>query len=325
MTHSIPRRRLIAMTALALVGGAQAQAPAWPAKTVKIVVPYAAGGPADVTARDIAQKLSALTGQSFVVDNQGGSLGIPSLLTVTRAEPDGHTLWMPALGNAVLQPLLSQQGGAEHIARLRPVGMVTTSAHVLVVSSRLSVRNVQELVDYARANPGQLSFASAGVGGTAHLAAEWFKSLSRTDVVHVPYKGSAGAVNDLASGRVQAMFSSLPSLQPLVDKGLVRLIAATAPSTSPATRSLPLMSAVLPGFEYSSWYALYAPRQTPTPVVARINALVQQVLNDPALKSRIETHGMEVIPTGPDEVASWVRRDEDKWRAVITRAGISLD
>ncbi len=325
MTHSPLRRRLVALSALALVGGAHAQAPVWPAKPVKIVVPYAAGGPADVTAREIAQRLTAATGQSFVVDNQGGSMGIPPLLAVTRTEPDGHTLWMPALGNAVLQPLLSKQGGAEHIAKLRPVGMVTTSAHVLVVSSKLPVRNVQELVAYAKANPGQLSFASAGVGGTAHLAAEWFKSLSKTEVVHVPYKGSAGAVNDLSSGRVQAMFSSLPSLQPIIDKGYVRVIAATAPSTSPATRALPLMSATLPGFEYSSWYALYAPRQTPSPVIARINALMLQVLKDPQLKSQIESHGMEVTPSGPDEVATWVKRDEDKWRAVIGKAGISLD
>jgi len=263
MTIFIDRRKLMALL-LACSGAAAAQTAAWPTKPVKIVVPYAAGGPADVTAREIAQKLSKTTGQSFVVENQGGAMGIPSLLAVTRAEPDGHTLWMPALGNAVLQPLLSTQGGAEHLAKLRPVGMVTTSPHVLVASAKLPVKTVQELVAYARANPGQVTFASAGVGGTAHLAAELFKSLTKTDVVHVPYKGSSAATNDLASGRVSAMFSSLPSLQGMVDKGYVRVLAATAPSKSPATRTLPLMSAAIAGFEYSSWYAMYAPRQTPT-------------------------------------------------------------
>lgn len=297
----------------------------WPAKTVKIVVPYAAGGPADVTAREIAQKMSKLTSQSFVVENQGGAMGIPSLMAVTRAEPDGHTLWMPALGNAVLQPLLSNQGGSEHIAKLRPVGMVTTSPHVLVVSAKLPVRNVQELIAFAKANPGQVSFASAGVGGTAHLAAELFKSLTKTDVVHVPYKGSSAATNDLTSGRVSAMFSSLPSLQGLVDKGYVRLLAATAPSKSPAIRSLPLMSAAVPGFEYSSWYAMYTSRQTPTAVVTRINDLLQQTLKDSELAAKIELHGMELMPTGPDEVERWVKRDEEKWREVIQKAGISID
>ena len=319
------RRGLLALTLLGLTSAAGAQPATWPVKPVKIVVPYAAGGPADVTAREIAQRLSKITGQSFVVENQGGAMGIPSLMAVTRAEPDGHTLWMPALGNAVLQPLLSTQGGAEHMARLRPVGMVTTSAHVLVTSAKLPVKNVQELVAYAKANPGQVTFASAGVGGTAHLAAELFKSLTKTDVVHVPYKGSAAATNDLASGRVSAMFSSLPSLQGIVDKGYVRLLAATAPSKSPATRSLPLMSATIPGFEYSSWYAMYAPRQTPSPTVARINALLQQALKDPELAGKIEPHGMELMPSGPEEVDAWVKRDEDKWRAVIQKAGITLD
>lgn len=324
MTISIDRRKLVALL-LTCSGAAVAQTAAWPTKPVKIVVPYAAGGPADVTAREIAQKLSKTTGQSFVVENQGGAMGIPSLLAVTRAEPDGHTLWMPALGNAVLQPLLSTQGGAEHLAKLRPVGMVTTSPHVLVASAKLPVKTVQELVAYARANPGQVTFASAGVGGTAHLAAELFKSLTKTDVVHVPYKGSSAATNDLASGRVSAMFSSLPSLQGIVDKGYVRVLAATAPSKSPATRALPLMSAAIPGFEYSSWYAMYAPRQTSTAVVARINALLQQVLKDPELVGKIEPHGMELVPTGPEEVDAWVRRDEEKWRAVIQKAGITLD
>jgi tripartite-type tricarboxylate transporter receptor subunit TctC len=183
---------------------------------------------------------------------------------------------MPALGNVVLQPLLSKSGGADLLARLRPVSMVSTSAHVLVVSAKLPVKSVRELVDYARANPGKVSFASAGTGGTAHLAMEMFKALSATDVLHVPYKGSSGAVNDLASGQVSAMFSSLPSLQGVADKGLVRVIAATAPSTSTATRSLPLMSAALPGFEYTTWYAMYVPQATPTALVERINAALRR-------------------------------------------------
>lgn len=324
MNPCLHRRTLVVAALCAAAGTLHAQAH-WPAKPVKIVVPYAAGGPADITAREIAQKLATATGQAFVVENQGGAMGIPSLMAVSRSEPDGHTLWMPALGNAVLQPLLSKQGGADHLARLQPVGMVTTSAHVLVVSARLPVRNVQELVDYARANPGQLSFASAGVGGTAHLGAELFKSLSKTEVIHVPYKGTAPAISDLASGRVGAMFSSLPSLQAAIDKGLVRLVAATSASTSPATRSLPLMSATLPGFDYSSWYAMYVPLKTPPAVVERISALLQQTLKDPELARRIEAHGMEPLPTGPQEVGVWVRRDQQKWGEVIRSANISLD
>lgn len=314
----------LAAALLACCGVACAQT-AWPTKPVKINVPYAAGGPADVTAREIALKLAAETGQSVVVENNGGAMGVPSLTAVVRSEPDGHTLWMPALGNAVLQPLLSKQGGADLLARLTPVGMVTTSAHVLVVSDKLPVKTVPELIAYARANPGKVSFASAGVGGTAHLGAEMFKALSGADVLHVPYKGSSAAVNDLVSGRVSAMFSSLPSLQAVVDKGYLRVLAATAPSKSPATRSLPLMSAALPGFEYTSWYAMYVPTATPAPVVASINAALQKVLRDPALAAKTEPHGMELTPSSPEEVLAYVRKDTEKWERIIRKANITLE
>lgn len=300
-------------------------ASAWPTRTVRIVVPYAAGGPADVVAREIAQKLAADLKQAVVIDNQGGGAGVTALGSVVRAEPDGHTLLMPAFGNVVLQPLLNRNASAEQWARLRPVGTVSTSPHVLVVSAKLPITTVAELVDYARANPGRVSFASAGVAGTAHLGMEMFKALSRTDVLHVPYKGSSGAVNDLASGQVSAMFSSLPSLQGVADKGLIRVIAATAPSTSAATRKLPLMSAALPGFDYTTWYALFAPAATPAPVVAQINAALNRVLNDAALQARIEPHGVELQPGTPEDVTTWTKRDSEKWSRIIREARISVE
>ncbi|MDW5441445.1 tripartite tricarboxylate transporter substrate binding protein [Polaromonas sp. SM01] len=315
---------LLACAALAIPTAAFAQAP-WPSKPVKLVVPYAAGGPADVVAREIAQRLAVELKQPVLIENQGGAMGMPALTAVARAEPDGHTLLMPALGNVVLQPLLSKNGGADLLAKLRPVSMVSTSAHVLVVSAKLPVKTVRELVDYAKANPGKVSFASAGTGGTAHLGMEMFKVLSKTDVLHVPYKGSSAAVGDLVSGQVSAMFSSLPSLQGVADKGYVRVIGATAASTSAATRSLPLLSATLPGFDYTTWYALYAPLATPTPVVERLNAALRKVLQDPALQAKIEPHGVELLGSTPEEVQAWTKRDTDKWGRVIRDAHISLD
>lgn len=328
---SIQRRRALRWSALACVGAmapmtAWSQTATWPTRSVKIVVPYAAGGPADVVARELAQRLGSETGQTIIIENLGGGMGLPALNAVTRAEPDGHTLYMPALGNVVLQPLLSKtSGGAEQLARLRPVTMVSTAAHVLVVSSKLPVRNVNELIEYAKAQPGRVSFASAGTGGTAHLGMEMFKALSKTDVLHVPYRGSAGAMADLASGQVSAMFSSLPSLQGLADKGLVRVIATTAPSRLAATRDLPQMSASLPGFEYTTWYAMYAPADTPQPLVDRINQVLRKTLSDPALAARIEPHGTELLATTPDKVQEWVRRDTEKWSRVIRDSGIKLD
>lgn len=301
------------------------KAESWPSKSIRMVVPYAAGGPADLVARELAQVLAADLKQTVTVENMGGAMGVPALSVVARAEPDGHTLLMAAFGNMVLQPLLSKHGGGELVAKLKPVGTVSTAPHVLVVSSKLPIKTVQELVAYAKAHPGQISFASAGTGGTAHLGMEMFKSLSDTDVLHVPYKGSSGSVNDLISGQVSALFSSLPSLQGLVDKGYVRVLAATARSHSPATKNLPLMSAALPGFEYATWYAMYAPAGTSAELTERINKALNQALKNPKLVDKVEAAGTELHPGTPDEVLMWTQRDVGKWTRVIQAAKISLE
>lgn len=297
----------------------------WPTKNIRIVVPYAAGGPADLVAREIAQVLASDLKQSVTVENMGGAMGVPALSVVARAEPDGHTLLMAAFGNIALQPLLSKNGGGELVAKLKPVGTISTSPHVLVVSSKLPIKTVQELVDYAKANPGQISFASAGTGGTAHLGMEMFKLLSGTDVLHVPYKGSSGSVNDLISGQVSALFSSLPSLQGLIDKGYVRVLAATSRSNSPATKNLPLMSSTLQGFDYATWYAMYAPVGTSKELVERINKAINQALKNPKLADKVEAAGTELHPGTPEEVITWTKRDAEKWTKVIRAAKISIE
>jgi tripartite-type tricarboxylate transporter receptor subunit TctC len=324
------RRHLLqlASSALALLvcAGTSAQnAATWPSKNIRLVVPYAAGGPADLVARELALTLTADLKQSVTVENMGGSMGVPALGAVARAEPDGHTLLMAAVGNVVLQPMLSKHGGADLVAKLRPVSIISTAPHVLVVSAKLPIKSVAELVAYAKAHPGDISFASAGTGGTSHLGMEMFKSLSKTDVIHVPYKGSSGSVNDLISGQVSALFSSLPSLQGLIDKGYVRLLAATAPSQSPATKHLPLMSATLPEFEYATWYAMYAPLATSPALVERINQALSRALKNPALTSKVEAAGTELRTGSADEVLLWTQRDAAKWRRVIQDAKITLE
>jgi tripartite-type tricarboxylate transporter receptor subunit TctC len=316
----------LALCSAVLVPGTWAQGSGeWPTRGIRLVVPYAAGGPADLVARELALTLAADLKQPVTVENMGGAMGVPALGTVARAEPDGHTLLLAAVGNVVLQPLLSKRGGADLVAKLRPVGPVSTAPHVLVVSAKVPVNTAAQLVAYARAHPGQISFASAGTGGTSHLGMEMFKAMSGAEVLHVPYKGSSGSVNDLISGQVSALLSSLPSLQGLIDKGYVRLLAATAPSQSPATRNLPLMSTALPGFEYSTWYAMYAPIDTPTPLVNKINAALNQALKNRKLSDKVESAGTELHGGTPEDVLRWTQRDTEKWSRVIQAAKITVD
>ena len=320
------RKRLIAMLAalgLGLFGPAFGQA--FPSKPIKFVVPFAAGGPADIVAREVGQKLGAELGQPVVVDNQGGGAGVTALSTVVRSESDGHTLLFAASGNMVLQPQVSRAGGKELIARLRPVGMVSTSPHVLVVSSKLPVSNIREFIDYARANPGKVSYASAGVGGVAHLAMEYLKALTKTDMVHVPYRGTSAAIGDLASGQVQALFSSPPSLQAAIDKGLVKPLGMSAAGGTGAARSLPVIGTAVPGFEFTTWYGMFAPAATPKPVVDRLHAALGKVLKDPALVARLEAQGVSLTESTPEQLDAIVRRDTEQWAKVIRAANISLE
>lgn len=304
---------------------ALAQADAYPAKPIRVIVPFAAGGPADVIAREMAQSLGKDLGQSMVVENMGGGAGVPALNTVARAPADGHTLLFAASGNVVIQPLLAKNR-VDILTQLAPVGMVTTSPHVLVVSSKLPVRTVKELTDYAKAHPGAVNFASAGVGGLAHLGAELFKRAAGIEARHVPYKGTSQAMTDLASGEVQAMFSSLPSMKGMIDKGAIRVVGVTGPSPSPAYKDIPLISkAGVPGFEYTTWYALYAPAGTPAPVVTRLGKALSALAADKAFDDRLQAQGVDLHVTSAKELGERTRKESAEWDKVIRESGIELN
>lgn len=324
---SIRRRHALTLVA-GLLGGAIASpvmAQDFPSRTIKLVVPFAAGGPADVVAREFGQKLGAELAQSVVIENQGGGAGVTALGTVARADADGHTLLFAASGNIVLQPQLTNAGGAELVAKLSPVSLVSTSPHVLVVSSKLPVRSLEEFVAHARAHPGELSYGSAGVGGVAHLGMAYLEALTGTRMVHVPYRGTAGAVNDLASGRVHALFSSYPSLQGVIEKGLVRPLGMTARTESGPAARLPVIATVVPQFEYTTWYGLYAPAGTPPVAVQRLNAAVRKVATDTSLRDKLSVQGVEMAASSPSELQDLAKRDAQKWAEVIKRANIKLD
>jgi tripartite-type tricarboxylate transporter receptor subunit TctC len=314
---------LLAIGLAAQMGPALAQT--YPTKPIRLIVPFAAGGPADVVARELGQKLGGELGQTVIVENQGGGAGISALTTVTRSEPDGHTLLFAASGNIVLQPQVSKAGVANLVAKLRPVAMVSTGPHVLVVSSKLPVKTVKEFIDHVRAHPGALSYGSAGVGGVAHLGMEYLQALAKTEMTHVPYKGTAAAINDLTAGNVQAMFSSPPSLQAAIDKGYVRALGMSAPGGTGAVKSLPLIGSTVPGFEFTTWYALYTPLETPTAIVEKVGNAVRKTVTDPALKAKMEAQGVELTYAPGQDLMQIMKRDTDKWAKVIRDAKLTIE
>lgn len=302
-----------------------AQAAAFPNKNIRFIVPFAAGGPADVVAREVAQALGKELGQAVVVENIGGGAGVPATNTVVRAPADGYTLLFAASGNVVIQPLLSKNR-VDILTQLSPVGMVTTSPHVLVVSSHLPVRTVKELVDYAKANPGRVNFASAGVGGLAHLASELFMQHAGIKGQHLAYKGSSQAITDLASGQVQAMFSSLPSLKGMVDKGMMRVLGVTSKSPSPTYKDIPLIKqSGLPDFEYTTWYGLFSPAGVPQAVIDKLGVSLKKLAADKAFEARLREQGVDLHISAPKELAERTRKETAEWDKVIRESGIHLN
>ncbi|MCD0502487.1 Bug family tripartite tricarboxylate transporter substrate binding protein [Bordetella petrii] len=317
-------KKILGAAALALGLLSQGQAAAeYPDRPIRMVIPFAAGGPADMVGREFAQLFGEALGQPVVVVNAGGGHGVPALNQVLGAEADGYTLLMPASGNMTVPSKVMKDKNVLEL--LAPVSLLTQSPHVLVVSAKLPVHTTQELIDYARKNPGKVNFGSAGVGGVAHLGMELFKSQAKVDVVHVPYRGTSQVITDLASGQVQALFSSMPSLKPMIDKGAVTALAMSAPSTGSYTSKLPVITDTLPGMEYTTWYGLFAKAGTPPEVLEKLNRAVVQTLKNPELNEEFDSQGVEFVSSTPQELADLVRKDTQKWTKLIQEAGIEID
>lgn len=322
LSHSL--RTTLAGFAM-LLAAMQATAQPYPTKPIRLVVPFAAGGPADVIAREFGRALGKELGQSFVIDNLGGGAGVPALSTVARASADGYTLLFAASGNIAVQPQ-TVKTPVDVFKQLAPVGMVTTSPHVLVVSTKLPVRTSQELIAYAKAHPGEVNFGSAGVGGLSHLGMEQFKRAAKIEVNHIPYKGTSLVLNDLASGQVQALFSSMPSLKTMLDRGAIRAIGITAPSTSPSLKGIPVIAkSGLPGFEYTTWYGIFTTAGTPPAIVDRLNAALVKIGADQAFRTRLDEQGVDLHVTSAKELGDTARKEAAQWQKTIRDANIKLD
>ena len=311
------------MLSLASIDCTHAQS--FPNRPIRFIAPYVPGGGVDFVARTIAQKLPEFIGQQVVVENRpGGGTNIGSEL-VARAAPDGYTLLLGGVPNTVNVSLFRKLP-YDVIRDFAPVVQTTTAPNILAVHPSIPAKSVKELIALAKSRPGELTFASAGIGSSNHLSGEMFRITARIDIVHVPYKGGGAAVIDLISGQVSMYFGTTPSTVPHVRAGKLRGLAVTTAKRSQATPDVPTIAeAGLPTFEQSAWHGLFAPAATPQPVIARLNGDVVRVLRSPDVVKRLAAQGVDVIGNTPAEFAAFIRQDIEKYAKLVKVAGIRVD
>jgi tripartite-type tricarboxylate transporter receptor subunit TctC len=321
-----PQRLSLGVLLAAMAAIAFAQAPAYPTKPIRLVVPFPAGGTTDILARAAAQKLTEAWGQPVVVDNRPGAGGNIGSELVAKAAPDGYTLEMGTVGTHAINASLYAKMPYDHVKDFFPVILVAGVPNVLVVHPSVPVNSVAELIAYAKANPGKLNFASSGNGTSIHLSAELFKVMSGVQMAHVPYKGSAPAVQDLLGGQVQLMFDNLPSALPHIKGGKLRALAVTSAQRAPVLPDVPTIAeAGLPGFEASSWFGVLAPAGTPPAIVAKLNAEIAKWLASPEAKEKLQAQGANVAGGPPEEFAKHIAAETAKWAKVVKESGAKID
>jgi len=318
-------RHIIAV-AFILAAGATTHADEFPSRTVTIVSPYQAGGTSDIIARILAQKLSENWGKNVIVENRPGANGGIGVMAVTHAIPDGHTLLAVASSALTINPLFYPTLPYSVDRDLAPITRTGTVANVLVVNPSVTANTVQELIALAKAKPGQLSYASQGNGSNGQVTGELFKQRASINILHIPYKGSAPAVQDLLSGQVQLMFDNLPSVLQLIRSSKLRALAVTTAKRSPQLPDIPTIAeSGLPGFDTSAWFALLAPKATPKAVRAEIERAAIAALSAPDTRERLRAAGIDVAADGSAALQKRIDDETQMWRVVISKAGIKVE
>jgi tripartite-type tricarboxylate transporter receptor subunit TctC len=332
MAFTVSRRGLMTLAgasaaALALPGGAGAQtAPAnWPqGRTLKLVVPFPPAGATDVLGRLITERLGQMWGVNFVVENKPGAGGNIGADQVAKAEPNGDTLLIVSVGmatNQFLYPKLTY----DPVADFAPVTLMALVPNLLVARNDLPANSVAELIAYAKANPGKLSFGSSGVGTSVHLSGELFKKLTGIDMVHVPYRGTAQATQDLIGGRIDLIFDNITQAVPHVRAGSIKALGITTAKRSPAAPEFAPIAQTVPGFDVSSWFALFAPAKTPAAIVQKIRDDAKTALGDATLRSRMDALAAEPVGSTPAELAAFLKSEMEKWGSLIKGIGLKVE
>ena len=316
--------RIVVMCALALAS-AVAHAQGWPARPVKMVVPFPAGGPTDVMTRVVCDKLSQALGQPVVVENKPGAGGSIGTDFVAKSAPDGYTFLMATGSTHSVGPYL-QKLPYDPAKDFTPISYVGYASNILLVSPKLGVNTVRELIEYARKEPGRLTYATSGIGSVAHLTAEMFGAMSGAKLTHVPYKGTQLSINDMIAGQVGILFDNVMTAKPHIDGGRLKGIAISSSQRSTIVPDLPTVAeAGLPGFESNNWFGVFGPANTPRPVVERMEAELTKILREPAIKERFHTLGFEITGGKPAELTAIMQAEARKWSKVIKDANVKAE
>ncbi len=316
-------RRLLggALLMLPLAGTAQT----YPEHPVRLIVPYAPGGSADIAARLISDEWAKALGQPLIIENRAGAGGNIGVDVVAKAKADGYTVGLQTVSLAI-NPALYAKMPYDTLKDLVPVGTVATSQHVLVVNNALPAKTVSDVISAAKAEPAKLIYGSAGSGSTFHMAAELFKSVSQTDIVHIPYRGGGPAMLDTIGGHVNMSFPVLSAALPQVQGGKLRALGVTGPKRSPLMPDVPTIAeAGLPGYNFETWFMIVAPAGTPQPMIDKLNSTLNQALNLPALKDRMIKEAYDPAPSTPAQAQELLAGDMAKWSKLIADAGIKVD
>jgi tripartite-type tricarboxylate transporter receptor subunit TctC len=311
------------LASLTVSGGGFAQA--WPAKPIHVVNPWPPGGPADIVARPIMEKLAEALGQPVVLDNKPGANGTIGCNAVAKAAPDGYTLLFSHVGPIAISPAMQPDMPYDPVRDLVAISQFVSGPTVLVVRPEVPAKSVPELIDHAKKNPGKLTYGSVGQGSTTHLAGEMLHMMGGIDIVHVPYKGAAPVVTDLLGGQIDMSFINISGALPYIQSGKLRAIAVTTLKRSSVLPDLPTVSETLPGFEVNSWYGFMAPAGPPRPIVDRLYGEVSKILKMPDIIERLKASGLDPEGTTPEQHAAKIKDDIARWAKLVQATGVKVN
>jgi len=314
---------LVAPIGLGLLSSTSASAQTYPARPIRLVVTFPTGGAPDILARLFSEK--AQLGQPVVIDNKPGAGGNIGSDIVAKSPNDGYTIVMGTVGTHSINGSLYEKMPYDMVKNFSPISLIASAPNLLVVNNDLPVKTVNELIAYMKANPNKLSFGSPGIGTSVHMSGELFKSMTGTSMTHVPYKGRQFFLPDLLGGSIQLVFDNMPSALPMAKEGKIRAIAQTSAKRSPAAPDVPTVGESLPGFEATTWFAMFAPANTPKPIIDKLNAEVIRVFKLPDVVERLKTLGLDPVLSSPDELGKYQASEIVKWTKVVKESGAKAE